>query len=346
MKVDYLVVGAGLAGIAFCETLNHAQKSFVVFDDDSQQSSLVAAGLYNPVMLKRFTKVWKAREQLDLALPMYAEIEKKLNIKLDYKLPIYRIFASIEEQNNWFQACDDPVLSAFMSPEIIRKPLKNINSEFGIGEVKQAGRIDTGLLSRSYKSHLKESHKLFKEAFDYKQLSFHDQGVRYKTIMAKHLIFAEGFGLQRNPYFNNLPLNGTKGELLIIHAAELKMDFVIKAAVFIIPLGKDRYCVGSTFNHADKTNLPTKKGQEELKKKLDKIISCDYKVEGHHAGIRPTVKDRRPLAGPHKTRPHLYVLNGLGTRGVMIAPYIAEELYRYIEHGKSLPPEIDIRRFD
>jgi len=49
MKVDYIVVGCGLAGIAFCEQLLANNKSFVVFDDDSQKSSTVAGGLYNPV---------------------------------------------------------------------------------------------------------------------------------------------------------------------------------------------------------------------------------------------------------------------------------------------------------
>ena len=67
--VDYLIVGLGLAGISFCEVLERNQKSFKVISDDSQTSSVVAGGLYNPVTLKRFTLAWKAKEQLDLAMP-------------------------------------------------------------------------------------------------------------------------------------------------------------------------------------------------------------------------------------------------------------------------------------
>jgi len=67
MKVDYIVVGCGLAGISFCEQLKANGKSFVVFDNQSQQSSIVAGGLYNPVVLKRFTSVWKSKELLELA---------------------------------------------------------------------------------------------------------------------------------------------------------------------------------------------------------------------------------------------------------------------------------------
>ena len=52
MQVDYIVIGIGLAGISFCEQLKANHKTFVVFDNKSQQSSAVAGGLYNPVVLK------------------------------------------------------------------------------------------------------------------------------------------------------------------------------------------------------------------------------------------------------------------------------------------------------
>ena len=65
----------------------------------------------------------------------------------------------------------------------------------------------------------------------------------------------------------------------------------------------------------------------------------------HRAGVRPTTKDRRPIVGQHHTYKKLYVLNGLGSRGVMIGPYVAQQLFNFIENGKSLDSEIDIARF-
>ncbi|MGB3149530.1 MAG: FAD-dependent oxidoreductase, partial [Maribacter sp.] len=73
--IDYLVVGLGLAGTSFCETLFKNNKTFVVFNDTSQKSSLVAGGLYNPVILKRFTLSWNAAEQLPVAANFYTELE-------------------------------------------------------------------------------------------------------------------------------------------------------------------------------------------------------------------------------------------------------------------------------
>lgn len=345
MKVDYIIVGSGLGGIAFSHILSKNQKSHMVFDDDSQHSSTVAGGLYNPVVLKRFTPVWMAQEQLDLALPFYKEIEERLRIKLDYKTPVMRLFASVEEQNNWFQACDKSSLSNFLAPEIQYVKNKSIVSNYGYGKVLGTGRIDTELLVDSYRSHLKKIRHLRNESFEYIAIQHTSAGIIYKDIEAKYLVFAEGFGLKRNPFFNTLPLKGTKGELLTIHAPDLKIDFVLKSSVFLIPLGNDLYRVGATYEWEDKTNQITAEGREELVTKLKTFLKCDFEIVDQVAGMRPTVIDRRPLIGEHAEHKNLYVLNGLGTRGVMIAPYVADQLFNYIENKQELAKEISIERF-
>jgi glycine/D-amino acid oxidase-like deaminating enzyme len=158
-------------------------------------------------------------------------------------------------------------------------------------------------------------------------------------------VFSEGFGVKQNPYFKDIPLNGTKGEVLTIKAPNLKIDYAIKSSVFIIPIGNDLYTVGSTYKWDDKTNTPTDRAREELLSKLKTFITCDFEIVEHVAGIRPTVNDRRPLLGRNSNHQNLYVLNGLGTRGVMIAPYVAKALFNFIEKGEELDKEIDINRF-
>ncbi|TCK67263.1 glycine/D-amino acid oxidase-like deaminating enzyme [Winogradskyella wandonensis] len=344
-NVDYIIVGCGLAGISFCEVLKAYNKSFIVFDDASQQSSIVAAGLYNPVILKRFSEVWKAKEQLDIALPTYAKIEEELNTQVDYQHPIYRRFSSIEEQNLWFTASDKPALEPFLSAEIIKNTNPYIDASFGLGEVLQAGRVDTEHLISVYKKDLRDKDSIREDAFNYEALDVSEIDCAYKDLTAKHIVFAEGYGVKKNPYFNHIPLNGTKGEVLTIKAPKLKLDTAIKSSVFIISIGDDFYKVGSTYEWTDKTNQPTEKAKEELLTKLKTFITCDFEVVEHSAGIRPTVKDRRPLVGRHQEHKHLYVLNGLGTRGVMIGPYVAKKLFNFIEKDIALDSEIDINRF-
>ena len=346
MKVDYLVVGSGLAGILFCEVLRKHGKTFVIVDDNSQKSSVIAGGLYNPVILKRFTSVWKSNEQLEIALPMYKELENYLNVILDYKIPVLRLFTSVEEQNNWFSASDKPNLSIFLKPEINNYHNKSIKSNYGFGEVLNTGRIDTNTMILAFKEKLSKENRFLESSFDYSKLIHSKDEISYNEIKANQIVFAEGFGLNQNPFFNYLPLNGTKGELLIIDAPDLNIDFVLKSAVFLIPLGKDKYIVGATYEFNDKTNAVTKSGREELLTKLNSFINCKYTVVSQVAAMRPTVKDRRPLVGQHQKNKNLYVLNGLGTRGVMIAPYVADKLFQFIENGKPLDSEIDINRYE
>jgi len=345
MKVDYIIVGAGLAGIAFCEQLKANNKTFVVFDDNSQQSSVVAGGLYNAVVLKRFTPVWKSQDQLNLALPLYNNIENKLNIKLDYKIPVYRKFASLEEQNNWFTASDNPRLSEYLSTQIVKNTNQAVNAPLGFGKVLKTGRIDVKTLVRAYREDLQKKDLLFKEAFQYNELNLKATELIYKNIMAKQIVFAEGFGMVKNPFFKHLPLVPTKGELLIIEAPELKIDYVLKSGAFVIPLGNHKYIIGATYEWNDLNHKATEQAKEKLLSRLEKIINCQFKIVNQVAGVRPTVIDRRPLVGRHQAHKNMYLLNGLGTRGVMIGPYVAQELFSFIEKDQPLDQDIDIARF-
>lgn len=343
--IDYLIIGCGLAGISFSERALQNGKSILVLNNNSQNSSKIAGGLYNPVILKRFSEVWQAQEQLSIMNDFFSVLEKKINCKVDFKMPILRKFYSVEEQNNWFAASDKVALSPFLSTRLISKKYSGIDSPFGYGEVLHTGYLDTALLLEKYKTYLVENEMYLEESFDYDALEEINGGIRYKNIAAKHIVFAEGFGIHANPYFNHLPLDGTKGELFIIKAPDLDLDVIVNTSVFILPLGDDLYKVGATYNWKDKTDLPTEEGKAELIERIKEILTCDFQIVSHFAGVRPTVKDRRPLIGTHPNHEAMHILNGLGTRGVMLGPAMAKALYEHIEHKKPLDKEICIKRF-
>ena len=345
MKVDYIIVGLGLAGLAFAEELIKANKKFIVFEDDSQTSSLVAGGVYNPVILKRFSPVWNAKEQLAIALPFYEHLEKKFSQTFDQKFVIKKAFKSVEDQNNWFSAFDKPTVAPFLDAKLDKKTYKGVVGEHYFGNVKEGGRIDTHKLVEAYRYYLKTNQKIRFEKFCHNEICFEDHFVSYKNILSEKIVFCEGFGVKQNPYFNHLPLEEVKGEILTIYAPKLEIEFLLKSTLFVLPLGNHRYKVGATFNHKDKTSIPSIEGKEELVEKLKKVITVPYEIIDQSAGIRPAVKDRRPLVGIHHKHKQLNVLNGLGTRGVMIAPTVAKNLFQHLEYGKELDSAIDIKRF-
>lgn len=343
--IDYLIIGSGLAGISFSEKALNNNKTILVLDNNSQKSSKIAGGLYNPVILKRFSEVWHAKEQLAEMKDFYITLKQKINIDFDFEKPILRKFFSVEEQNNWFSASDKISLSPFLSTTVIHKKYAGIDAPFGYGEVLQTGYVDTALLINKYRDYLKNQNLFIEESFDYAKLIVENEGVRYKNIQAKNIVFAEGFGMHSNPYFNDLPLDGTKGELFIIKAPDLDLDVIVNTSVFILPLGSGLFKVGATYNWKDKTDLPTEEGKVELIERIKEIICCDFEIVEHFAGVRPTVKDRRPLVGTHFNHNSIHILNGLGTRGVMIGPAMAKALFDLIENKIPLDKEIDIHRF-
>ncbi len=342
----YIIVGFGIAGYSFSQILEENRRNFIVFDNQSQQSTRIAGGMYNPIILKRFTPAWKAAEMLPYALLQFQKSELKFGKKYIFPIKIYRKLASIEEQNNWAVASDKPVMRDFMLPVSFEK-IDGIESPYGFGILKNTGIVNVSQLLDDAKKELKRKKLLIEEEFQYKNLNIYPDYVEYQGIKARCIIFAEGYGLKKNPYFNSLPLMGTKGEMLLIKT-EAQIPYIVKSNVFLAPdvSQKGQYYVGATYNWEDKSNIPTQEAKEHLENKLQQLFNKDYKVVLQKAGIRPTVKDRRPLVGTHPEYKNLAVLNGMGTRGVILAPNIAKYLYNYLEFEQKLPPEIDIKRFD
>ena len=346
-KVDYIIVGSGLAGLAFSQNLIENSKSFILFDRELEGATDIALGVYNPVVLKRFTPVWKADEQLKKLQKSYNYFQSKFQKKYLNDIITYRIFASIYEQNLWLEKSDNFDLVSFLDTCLVSKKYEGIYSPFGFGSVNRVGRLDIQNFRVDTITFLKQKKSYLKENFDYGLLQYSNEGVSYKQYFAKYVIFCEGFGLKNNPYFNDLPLVGNKGEWIKIYAPKLSMDAMIKSKLFIYPLKeKGYYIVGATFDLEDKTSVITEKARQTLIRQLVTFMNVPFKIVTQKAGIRPTVIDRRPLVGVHQNYSRFFVLNGLGTRGVMIAPYVADKLYRYIEYKTPLPSEIDIKRFN
>jgi glycine/D-amino acid oxidase-like deaminating enzyme len=343
---DYIIVGFGIAGFSFAQQLEENKKNFVVFDNHSQQSTRIAGGMFNPIILKRFTPAWQAAEMLPYALLQFQKAELKYQQKFIHYIDIYRKLTSVQEQNNWLAASDRPVMRDFMQ-DISYKKIEGIETPFGFGVLKGTGIVNAAKVLDTALSDLKTQGKLLQEDFDYDALQIFDTHVVYKDIKAQKIVFAEGFGMKKNPFFKDLPLQGTKGEMLMVET-ETTIPYIVKSAAFLAPNVENdkQFYVGATYNWEDKTNEPTDEARAHLEMKLQKLYNKKYKVVLQKAGIRPTVIDRRPLVGRHQKYKNLGILNGMGTRGVILAPTTAKQLFNYLTFDMPLPKEINIDRFD
>lgn len=344
--IDYLIVGQGVAGSCFAQKLMRENKSFFVIDQDKNKASSVAVGVYNPVVLKRFSLIWNAAAQLDLMRKYFLEFEILLNEKFIEEIPTYRILKNEDEVKTWQRKSAMPELESFLSDEIHFVQNKKINAPFGYAEVKQTGRIDLGNCLFLFRNYLINNQLYKNEKFDYSELIIDQNKIRYKEIEAKRIVFCEGFGAIENPFFKYLPVIGVKGEVLKIRTESEIPKAIWKAHNFLMPLDEKTALTASTYDRDDLTPLPTEKGKAEILKHLEEIYNGNCEILEHTAGIRPTIVDRRPVLGNHPQFENLFVLNGMGTRGTLLAPQMTEFLYDFIENGTEIDKEANVRRFD
>lgn len=343
-QLDYIVVGLGIAGISFCEQLQRNNKSFMVIDQSETGSTGRSGGVFNPTVLKRFTAAWNASTFYPVARKFYSQLSEKFDANIFEETPVLRIFKSVEEQNNWTVASDKRELQHFLSSELIRNTNPAINAPFGFGAVLGTGQIDTHNLLTRYRNILTSKERLVPEEFQYNMLQSSEDKVIYKNLSASRIVFAEGAKVIQNPFFPKHALTGNKGEYVLIKAPELKLMALLKGPVYVIPQGNDTYKVGATYSRDEYSLEPTQNAKEEILSKLESFINCPYEVLDQTAGVRPTTRDHRPLLGAWGADSKLIFLNGLGSRGFLMAPLLAEILYGHLENNVPLPKEMDIER--
>ena len=99
-----LIVGLGLAGLAYAEQLRRAGLSFHIIDGGIGGSSQIAAGIYNPTVLKRFSLSWNGDLFHSYALPFYEQLQSRLDSNFIHPAPIHKIFNKQSEHNDWVSA--------------------------------------------------------------------------------------------------------------------------------------------------------------------------------------------------------------------------------------------------
>lgn len=347
MKVDFILVGLGLAGTLLAHELIQSGKSVLVFDDPkTPKSSLVAAGIINPVVFRRMTKSWLIDDAFPAMEKTYHQLENLLKEELYFP---GRMIKSLSEVQSvlWKEKAFANRLEEYIDPEPdFNFRNNNIANPYSFGCVNKSGRLDLQKLISEFSEFLIQQNSIRKEKFDFGKLTIKADLVSYNGTTAEKIIFCEGPSADQNPYFKNLKFKHSKVEILELKIPELNLNEIISDEVFVMPAGNDRYKVGATYTWDALNWETTESAREELLAKFKKITPVIPEIIGQKAGIRPTMHDRKPIIGFHPEYPPVGIFNGLGSKGVLLGPYFARQLADYLVGTSDfIHPEADIKRY-
>ncbi|MCX7637495.1 MAG: FAD-binding oxidoreductase [Cyclobacteriaceae bacterium] len=340
-QADYIIAGQGLAGSCVALHLLMRNRRIIVLDDDyPQAASRVAAGLFNPVTGKMPALTWMADDLFTYAHEFYAKAEQLTGLSFFYPMPVYRPFISDEEQRLWLDKSRGPRFARFIQ-KVYTHPVFNdeVTNPYGGIELRQSGYVNTSAFLQAVRNLIIREGLFILERFDEGALKISAEEVIYQGYVARGIIICTG--INTTGLFNFLPVSKLKGEVLLLRS-NCRPKCIYNRGVYVVP---GVWKAGATYNKHDSESGITAAARAELEAGLQKLIRYPYEIIGQDFGFRPVTPDRRPLLGRHPEYRNVYIFNGLGTKGVTLAPFFSAQLVDFIENDKTINQEADIKRY-
>ncbi len=344
MREDIIIIGQGLAGsILALQSIERGKRVFIIDEGKINTSSKIAAGLVNPITGRRFVKSWKFDELSAYARNFYRDMEARFGEHFIFDLPLIRVVEDRRFVDDIEAKTMDEHYGKFIQRTEVPKQSYIADSPLTY-KVNHAFRVDISNLIEACRKYFEKIGCFLESNFKFDRLNVQEGHIEYENRKASTIVFCEGAAGRNNPFFDYLPFQPTKGELF-----ELKQDhllhFAYKHDLALIPKDSDILWCGALNFWEFTDDKPSNEGEMILLQKLKKFYRPTPFIHRHLAAIRPTVKDRRPLIGQHPSLKRLYIFNGLGTKGTLLAPYFGNQLLDLIENNEPLLKEVDIGRF-
>ena len=340
-----LIVGGGIAGINIAwELINRSIEFDLVDQKQPNSATRVAVGLYNPIVLKRNSLVWSSKPAWKL-LTTYRDLERELQVKFIQEEPFYKKLNNQEEYSNWQLLSSDDRLNDMVTLSH-SEFCGSLSADYGFGVVSGVGTLNTNQLITAFHNQLRQLNSLIYDSFSMSSLSETNEGFIYREQKYSHLIFTNGVNTLSDTPFSALPIQPNKGEWIRLKCKGLSLEGILNSSVFIKPETMGEFTVGATYDRHRLSPLITEGRKAELLEKFTEVTGHEPgEVVDHQGGLRPTSPDRKPMVGEHPIKKNIYVLNGLGSRGILHAPLMARWLLDYMFEGIPIDPKVDVLRF-
>lgn len=337
MTPDITIVGQGICGSLLSWALIQRGLSVRVYDTGSDLSATAAAsGIINPITGKRYVKSWMVDDLIPVAEQTYAALGQALSTQVYTPMPIYKLLSSIREQNDWSARTTDPAYQQYLSDTRLHTLDENwLINDFGSFAIQSGGIVHTPSFLSRYRDYLRDKGMICEESLTQEQA----------LGISGRVIFCDGYRSAREGIFTPLPWQIVKGEYLLIRMKDFYDDRIVGGDTTISPAGQPGlWYAGATYQWHYETTAPTAQYRDEVIESLHQMLRVPFEVVHHGAGVRPSTRYRRPFLGFHPQHSHIGIFNGMGTKGMSLAPYWSERFAEHIIGGSPLPDEVDVAR--
>jgi glycine oxidase len=326
---NVLIVGQGMAGSTLAWQLHWRGVSFAIVDrHEAISSSKIAAGLITPITGKRFARSWRIDEFLPVAVDFYSRVAADIGCEeLFVRTPIVRLFQNTEEREQFLGKAHTFGSLARWPVELDSNTFRN---EHGGFDMPSAGYLRVERYQEFTRQFFANRFHIGRVLAD--DLVFTTEAIEVPSLdlRCNRVVFCEGVAGMQNPHLGQLKFTPAKGEILTLRIPDLHEARIINRGVWLMPAGGQLYRSGSTYDREHCDTIPTEAGRTEILNRLQEFLRFPFEVLDHVAAVRPIGDDRLPFVGflPHS--PRLGYLNGLASKGTLLAPFFASELAKQI----------------
>jgi glycine oxidase len=347
-RVDLLIVGQGIAGTTLAWQAQARGLDVLIVDNaKSNTPSRVAAGLVTPISGQRLTLSHRFQEFWNTADSFYRKIESQLGSSFWHVRSSIRLWRSQSERERFENMCVQKHRDYLRSTFSVFSDTA-CAGQFGGFEMFPAARLDVA-------RYLQESRQYWEAAnclrtYELKPGDIEPQpesGFRIAPleINANRIAFCTGpvndFADSLMP---NLRIRPNQGDILTIKADGLSENRPIHAGVWLVRDAGPMFLAGATNRWSDFSPTPREQERNELTDKLRNLVLCPFEVVDHRTAIRPASHDQRPLIGLVGGSKQVAVLNGLGSKGSLLAPSCAQYVLQTMLDDQPVPPDLDWSR--
>ncbi|MFH1301172.1 MAG: FAD-dependent oxidoreductase [Planctomycetota bacterium] len=344
---DLIIVGQGLAGTALAWTLLGRSYRVLVIDRcEPITSSKIAAGLITPITGLRLVVSWRLDEFLPFATRFYRSVEQQTAAHFFELKPMLRLFSSEQEQEQYRQRSQTHFPDLVSVPEPLADPNDFEISQGGF-EMTGGAQLDVPTYLNASRHCLENQNSFLEADVDpVKDLEFQSEVVQLPrwNLAAKKIIFCEGIRSQQNPWFQTVPFEGAKGEILTLKIPGLTERRVVHRGVWLAHWKDDLYRAGSTYDREHLNCEPTNAGREEICARLSEFLKRPVEVVDHRAAVRPVIRGRLPIMGLHPEQPQLGFFNGFASKGSLQTPWMADHFVNILEGSVPVEKQLDLSR--